>query len=150
MNLALSVTTIMSQNLLTIKGRDPVGKAKAIFDSYNVHHLPVVHFRTIKGILSKADLNHFLKGSVRGDNNGILEESRLRSWKVEEIMNEEVVTLTAENSISDALDIFKLNKVHCLPILENDQLIGILTPHDFILSLAKAKDNQHYRNFKVA
>lgn len=150
MNLSLPVTSIMSQNLITIEGRDPVGKAKAIFDNHNIHHLPVIGCKTIKGILSKVDLNHFLKGSVRGDHNGMLEESRLRSWKVEEIMTKEVQTLSSENSIGDALDIFKLNQIHCLPILENNVLVGILTPHDFILSLASAKDNQNNQTLKIA
>jgi len=149
MNIAASITTIMSTNLVTIAGRDPIGKAKAIFEEYNIHHLPVVNFKNIKGILSKVDLLHFLEGSVRGGGNGLLEETRLRSWKVEEIMNTAVTTLTTANSIADALDIFKLNKVHCLPILENEELVGILTPHDFILALAQEKEKQEYRNFKV-
>ena len=150
MNIAVSVTNIMSTNLVTIAGRDSIRKAKAIFEQHNIHHLPVINFKNIKGILSKVDLMHFLQGSVKGGGNGLLEETRLRSWKVEEIMSKEVVTLTTANSIADALDIFKLNKVHCLPILENEELVGILTPHDFILALANEKEKQQHRNFKVA
>ncbi|MEM6320277.1 MAG: CBS domain-containing protein [Bacteroidota bacterium] len=150
MNVAASITSIMSTNLVTVNCKDALGKAKAIFETHNIHHLPVMDFNTIKGILSKVDLLHFIEGSVRGRGNGLLEETRLRSWKVEEIMKEKLVTLTTAHTIADALDIFKLNQVHCLPILEEGKLVGILTPHDFILALASAKEKQQYRNYKVA
>ncbi|MEM1118988.1 MAG: CBS domain-containing protein [Bacteroidota bacterium] len=150
MNVAASITSIMSTNLVTVNCKDALGKAKAIFEAHNIHHLPVIDFKTIRGILSKVDLLHFIEGSVRGRGNGLLEETRLRSWKVEEIMNEKLVTLTTDHTIADALDIFKLNQVHCLPILNGENLVGILTPHDFILALANEKEKQQYRNFKVA
>lgn len=144
MNIDAPVSAIMSIDLKTLRGRDSIAKAKEIFDAYKIHHLPIIGFNTIKGILSKADLIYFLRGSIRGKGDGLLEETRLKSWTVEEIMVEEVVTLQKDAPIQNALEIFKENKVHCLCILDGQKLVGVLTPHDIILGLLKNSWNKAF------
>ena len=136
MDLTASVSTIMTTELKILQAEDPLEKAKELFEKHNIHHIPVVSFKKITGILSKTDLMHFLRGFTRSRGDELLEQTRLRAWKVNEIMNEKLITLTINNSIMDALKVFKLNKVHCIPVLEEEEeLVGIVTPHDIILKL---------------
>ena len=142
MNVLAPVSSIMSTDLKTLLIEDAVIKAKELFDGHNIHHIPIVGFKKIIGIISKSDLLHFLRGSGRGRGDEILEATRLRAWKVEELMNKEVFTLQQEDTIMRALDIFKNNQIHCIPILDNEELVGIVTPHDIILKVREEAMNQ--------
>lgn len=135
MNVLAPVSTIMSTDLKTLTPSEPVGKAKELFEKHPIHHIPVVGFKKIIGILSKTDLMYFLRGKIRGRGDELLEETRLRAWKVEEIMNANVVTLEKDDTIMKALDIFERNQIHCIPVLDGEILSGIVTPHDIILKV---------------
>ncbi len=132
MNALAPISTIMSTDLKTLHPDDAVEKAKAIFEANNIHHIPVVGFRKILGILSKTDLMHFLRGYVRSRGDELLENTRLKAWKVEEIMQEEVVYLDEDDTMMKALDIFRMNRIHAIPILRGEELVGTVTPHDII------------------
>jgi acetoin utilization protein AcuB len=135
MNILAPVSSIMSTDLVTLLSNEPLAKAKELFEKDNIHHIPVVGFKEIIGILSKSDLLHFMRGSIRGKGDQILEETRLNAWKVDEIMQKDVLTLQKTDTIINALDIFKNNRIHCIPILDGTTLVGIVTPHDVIMKV---------------
>ena len=62
MNTLAPVSSIMSTELITVNPKDPLIDVKNIFDQNNIHHVPVVRFKKIVGIVSKTDLMYFLKG----------------------------------------------------------------------------------------
>jgi CBS domain-containing protein len=47
-------------------------------------------------------------------------------------MTREVSVLQSDDTLGDALDLFKLNKFHAIPIVEGDLLVGIITPLDLL------------------
>lgn len=135
MDVLAPVSSIMSTSLTTLMQDEPLARAKELFEKENIHHIPVVGFRKIIGILSKSDLLHFMRGTIRGEGDEILERTRLRSWLVKEIMNEGVFCLQQKDTIIQALDIFKNNKIHCIPILDEESLVGIITPYDILMKV---------------
>lgn len=137
MNVLAPISTIMTANLTTLLPDEPLAKAKELFEKDNIHHIPVVGFQKIIGILSKTDLLHFMRGSIRGRGDELLEATRLRACSVGEIMNNDVFTLEKTATIFEALDVFKNNQIHCVPVLDGEVLVGILTPHDIILQVRK-------------
>lgn len=56
------------------------------------------------------------------------------------IMTTEVITARPEDNLSVAIDIFKQNKVHHLPIVEGNTLVGIITTYD-LFKFQDAKGN---------
>ena len=59
--------------------------------------------------------------------------------KIEDIMNIEVLTLKADNTISDAVKFFSDNKIGGAPIVDDEnRLLGILSEID-IIKLLKTK-----------
>ncbi|MCB0644425.1 MAG: CBS domain-containing protein, partial [Phaeodactylibacter sp.] len=55
MNLNAPVSTIMTTNLITVNPEDPIQKVNEIFEKNNIHHIPVVRYKDIVGIISKTD-----------------------------------------------------------------------------------------------
>jgi acetoin utilization protein AcuB len=140
MNLLSSVSTIMTKNPITISPEDSLQTAQEIFDKFKIHHIPIVYEGDLVGMLSKSDFSFFMRGFKNEEYDKILIDVKLQNYKVKSIMTEGLAKLEPEDRINVALDLFKLNMFHALPIVENNRLVGILTTLDIIKHLAE--DNQ--------
>jgi len=139
MNLLAPVSELMTKELLTVNPEDKLTAVKEIFDANRIHHIPVVRFRKIVGIISKTDLLYFMKGMGKGRQPDGLNEVRLVVTTVEEIMTTGLATLAPTDRINVALEVFRENILHAIPVVENEELVGILTTHDIITALADKK-----------
>ena len=134
MDLQAAISSIMSTDLKTAKASDPVAVVNEYFNEFRIHHVPVIDEENeVVGIISKSDFLYLLRGYTVSDVDTYLREAKLRSFKVEEIMSKDVVTLSASGSIKDAVGILSENRFRCLPILDdNNHLVGIVTPNDIL------------------
>ncbi len=134
MNIQTPVSDIMTRRLITASADDRLIKVKSLFDENNIHHIPVVdEIDQLLGIISKED---FLKLSyhVSLDTGGkSFSEKWYDNTTASEIMSKYPVSLDPEDTVGLAADIFMANKFHALPVVDNDQLVGIITTHDILL-----------------
>jgi len=128
----------MSTDLVTVNPEANLREVKEIFDTHTFHHLPVVHFRKIVGIVSRTDMDRFVGGLKKG--NGASE--LLETTRVEEIMTKGLGKLEPDDRINVALEIFSKNWFHALPVVQNDELVGIVTTQDIIRTLLNEKPKE--------
>lgn len=138
MNVFAPVSTIMVTDLVTINPEATLREVKEIFDSHSFHHIPVVNFRKIVGIVSRTDFDRFVGGLKR--NNESLDA--LDNTHVEEIMTKGLGKLEPDDRINVALEIFSKNWFHVLPVVQNDELVGIVTTQDIIRALLNEKPKE--------
>ena len=50
-----------------------------------------------------------------------------------DIMSSAPLHIESEDSIGLAADIFLANKIHSLPVIDDGELVGIVTSHDLLL-----------------
>ena len=128
----------MARQLITVEPTDPLRTVYEIFAKHNIHHLPVVKFKSLVGIVSKTDFDQFMhrlpKNKDAGDS--LIEKTRLDSWKVKDIMTEGLAKVDSKEPIRTALDLFRLNRFHALPVVDDDELVGMVTTFDIIDALA--------------
>ena len=62
MNIQAPVSSIMSTDLMVVQSDHKVVIVRDIMEINEIHHVPVVNFNKIVGLISKSDLLHFLKG----------------------------------------------------------------------------------------
>ncbi len=136
MNVLLPVKTIMTTKLITVNPKDKLTAVKEIFDKNKIHHVPVVRFREIVGMISKTDFLHFLRGFKRSDEDRFVDNARLRVYTAEDIMTTGLAKISPDERINVALDIFLENRFHAIPIVEKDELVGIVTTFDILKALA--------------
>lgn len=137
MNLLSPISTIMTQNPVTISPNETLQTAQEIFDKYKIHHIPVVFEGILVGMLSKSDFSFFLRSFNTDEYDKILMDVKLQNYKVKSIMTEGVAKLEPYQRINVALDIFNMNLFHALPVVENDRVVGIVTTLDIIRHLAR-------------
>lgn len=139
MNVLAPISTIMSTELITITPGESLIAVREVFEKHNIHHIPVVRYKEIIGLISKTDYLYFKHGCVGGIGEKEKETYQLNQWKAEEIMTSKLAKLESDDPIRTALDLFRLNRFHALPVLKEGDLVGIVTPHDIIEALANEK-----------
>ena len=136
MNVLAPVKTIMSTNLITVNEKDKLMVVKEHFDQHSIHHIPVVRYRELVGLISKTDFLFFLRGFQHSDEDRFVNEARLRAFRAEDLMTTKLAKLTPEDRINVALEIFMENRFHAIPIVAaENELVGILTPYDILKAL---------------
>jgi len=135
MNVIAPISTIMTSKLMTVSPDDSLMEVKEIFDHHKIHHIPVVRFKRIEGIVSKTDFLHFLHGFKSNDMDKFIDETRLRSWRAEEIMTKGLAKVESTDPIRTALEVFLVNRFHAIPVVDNDELVGIVTTFDIIKAI---------------
>ncbi len=141
MNLQDPITKHMTTEVKTLHSEDRLQAAKELFEDYGFHHIPVVDQGVLIGILSKTDYLYFLKHYDPYSNEKYLNQVRLKNYQVKEVMTRNVIALSSNSTLKEALEIFTENRIHAIPILNNNKLVGIITPHDLIFRLLHPNNN---------
>ncbi|MBK7873507.1 MAG: CBS domain-containing protein [Saprospiraceae bacterium] len=136
MNILAPVKTIMTTKLITVAPADKLKDVKEIFEKNPIHHIPVVRYKEIIGLISKTDFLYFMRGFNKNEEDRFVDEARLRAYTAEEIMTKGLAKLTPNDRISVALEIFLVNRFHAIPVVDNNELVGILTTFDIIKAIA--------------
>lgn len=135
MNFQSPVSEYMTKQVITVSAEDSLSTVKEIFDKFNIHHIPVLHIRKIEGIISKSDLLLFLRGFTNVEEDNLLDEARLRNYKAKDIMTTRMAKVESSDKMNVVLEVLKINRFHALPVVDNDELVGIITTHDIIAAL---------------
>ncbi len=135
MNFTEPVSTLMTRKLITVSPLDRMTAVKEIFDKHKVHHILVVRHTKLVGMISKTDYNQFVKCVDSSAPDKLVEDSRLHSYTVEEVMTKGLATLESSDRINVALQVFSENLFHAIPIVDNDEVVGIITTYDIIKGL---------------
>lgn len=121
------IKEIMTSEVYTVSPGDRLIKANDIFEEKGFHHLLVVENHELVGILSKTDLlNYFWKQA--GNNR----EVRNSEILIRDLMTPNPITIDSDDTIGLAADIFLSNKLHSLPVLDGDELVGVVTSYDLL------------------
>jgi len=129
---------IMHTNLITISPEASLIEAKDLIDSNNIDHLLVVNKEgKLIGILSDRDLKQNWASPANTLSTHELDYV-LEKILVKMIMVKTVVTITTETTIERAAQIMQSNNINSLPVMENDELVGIITGTDVMGVLLEA------------
>ena len=151
MNVFAPISSLMTdhKHLVTVNPDDTLEKVKEIFDTHKFHHIPVVNFREIVGIISKMDFEHFIGGSSLYGSKEKVDEARLKSMHAKDIMITHLGKVEPDDRINVALEIFTLNRFHALPVIKDGDLVGIITPFDILKKLADEKPAQPHMVYEA-
>lgn len=129
MNFTAPVSNFMSSKLITLVPGDTIGMAIDLFKQHHIHHILVVRHTKLVGILSTFDVN------LSAQNDGSFLQT-----KVEDVMTTGIATLSSTDRLNVAIQLFSENLFHAIPVVDNDEVVGILTTLDIMRALS-AEDN---------
>jgi CBS domain-containing protein len=147
----LTAREIMSSPVVTVEPSTPVRKIAAIFAEKGISAVPVVDsFGAPVGMVSDGDLI----GRAERDrmarrswwlgliyNEKLLKETSpeeaetIRERTAQEIMSTPVITMSPNNSVSEAAHLFSSYKIKRAPVVEDGRLIGMVSRADLVRAL---------------
>jgi CBS domain-containing protein len=121
----LRIEQYMSTDLLTVREDEPIDLVANLMDWHRIHHVPVEdNEHRLVGLVSHRPLLRFLAGDeARKDDEPI---------PVSRIMARDLVIVSPDTSTLEAIDTMRRHRVSCLPVVQDERLIGIVTEHDFM------------------
>ncbi|MGD6933646.1 MAG: CBS domain-containing protein [Candidatus Bathyarchaeia archaeon] len=121
-----SVKDIMTKNVITIDADKSVFEAAKLMADKSLGCLPVVIKGYPVGIITERDI-------VRR----IVAQRATWDTKLTEVMTKELITVDPDTSLREAARIMSKNKIRRLPVLKNNQLVGIVVASDFVRNVGK-------------
>lgn len=123
------VKDLMTRPVATVTPSTHIREALEMLDRHNIRHLPVLEQDRLVGFVTEGDLRETL--SFQSEDWQLKE--RL-DWAIFRVMNEEVIQLSPELPVADAIDLFLSSKATALPVIQppEGKLIGILSTVDIL------------------
>ena len=126
------VSDVMSKSPLVIEANEKIEVALGLMADNKIRHLPVIdQDENLQGIISDRDLlKSFanLKPWVTQDR---IEYGRSHH-PVREFMTATPEVITPDSSLLEAGSLMLEYKISCLPVVEGNKVVGIITESDFV------------------
>ncbi len=130
------VKEIMSRQVVTVSPNDTLQQALTRAMSHRIRHLPVVDEGRLVGIVSDRDLRDARPSSLLPAETS-LGPSLLDQSPVSRIMRTSVITAHPLDPIDEAARLLYEHRIGCLPVLQAQQLVGIVTETDVLRRLVE-------------
>lgn len=127
-----TVADLMVTNLVTLKEHDSLAKAKELMQERNIRNIPITDDEgRCVGMLTQREYLRYAFHLVSQFGTQLMSKKEQQT-PISHAMNKDILTISPETDLDMAAEFFIENKYGCLPVTQDDKLIGILTPVDFV------------------
>jgi CBS domain-containing protein len=120
------VKDLMTKNVATIDSYKTVFEAAELMSARGVGDLVVMEGKMPRGIVTERDF-------VRR----IVAKKKPLDIKISDIMSKPLITIDPDASLNEAARKMVNNKIRRLPVLKEDELVGIIAASDFARQISK-------------
>lgn len=125
------ISAIMSKDVITLNRTDDLETAERLFKRNKIRHIPVVSGKEIIGMLSLTDLLRISFADAIED-----EESAdiivYDMFTIGQIMTKNLISVAPSTTIREVAELLSKNEFHAIPVVDNGELMGIVTTTDLI------------------
>lgn len=124
------IKDLMSRHVIVASTHHKFSQVLEFFAKFHVHHIPVTENDEVLGIISAKDvIRHFYNYLKR--NNFCVDLAELdEEVPLSKIMTERPITIGPDESLDKAAELFTTKKFHCLPVVLDGKVNGIITTKD--------------------
>ena len=126
----LLVRDSMSREVVSVLPETTAAEALALCRERRIRHLPVLDGGRLVGIVSDRDLRSATP--VLGDPERV---SALQRIRTSEVMTRELATAHPDDPIESAANAMRARWIGCLPVVEDEEMVGIITSSDVMEAL---------------
>lgn len=126
------ISSIMTKNVITLNHTDDLETAERLFKSKKIRHIPVVSGTAIIGMLSYTDLLRISFADSIGDDEDSVDTTVYNMFTIEQVMAKNLTSIESSTTIKEVAEILAKKEFHALPVVDNGELVGIVTTTDLI------------------
>ena len=126
----LLVRDSMTREVVALSPQTTAAEALALCRERRIRHLPVLEGGQLVGIVSDRDLRSAAPALGDPERASALERIRLS-----DVMTRDVITAHPDDPVEEAANRMRERRIGCLPVVEDGELVGILTSSDVMEAL---------------
>lgn len=123
-----SIEAIMSTDLVTVPPSATLAEVRTLMQENRIHHLPVTEGKSLIGLVSLTNVLAATDSFLRDDRHRIHANEII----VTDAMVKDVATVDVNASLRQAALFLEKHKIGCLPVVDDGDLVGIITETDFV------------------
>jgi CBS domain-containing protein len=124
------ISKIMTKRVIRVHKNQSLQQVAKLIRDRPIRHVPVMSGKEIVGMLSKTDLEKIsFVNTIDGNKLTTLMYDVLT---IEQVMTKDVLTIQHKDTVYDAALLLSENEFHALPVMDEDELVGIVTTTDLI------------------
>ena len=136
----------MSTKVFTTTPGTPIESACKIMVRNGLRRIPIIGgeadiskaAKKLLGIVTSTDIIRFLNAKEFFDNlNSNAASEILEQTKLSEIMVKDAIVVEPEDSIGEICELFKISNIGGVPVVKDDDVIGIITERDILRAIKK-------------
>lgn len=125
----MAVKDFMTRKVIYISPETTISQAADLMREQDIHRLPVIENDRLVGLVTEGTIAE--ASPSKATSLSIYEMNYLlNKTKVKDVMIKDVVTVSQYASLEDAVYLMYRHKVGILPVVDNDQLYGVITDRD--------------------
>ena len=122
----------MTAHVITLNRSDDLETAERLFKSWKIRHIPVVNGKQIIGMLSYTDLLRISFADAVDENEYDVDTTVYNMFTIEQVMAKNLVSVASTATIKEVAELLAKKEFHALPVVDNNELVGIVTTTDLI------------------
>ena len=123
---------IMSKDPKSVQVGAKLSDVRQLLDDHAFHHVPVLDGTKVVGMVSHQDILRVAVGDPERMDKRELDVMLDYSLSLDEVMSADLVTVGPDQTVREAAEIFAEGRIHSLPVVEGDKLVGIVTSTDVV------------------
>lgn len=129
------VRSRMTSHVHTASPETTLAEALSLTRAHRIRHLPILENDRLVGIVTDRDLRLAMPPIWADEHDELMQA--LHTRRVGELMITDIVTVQPDTPVEDAAKLFYSHRIGCLPVLEEERLVGILTETDLLRAFAE-------------
>ncbi|RLF59450.1 MAG: hypothetical protein DRN27_02555 [Thermoplasmata archaeon] len=125
---------IMKEMIYTVSPDDRIIHARRQMIDADIARLPVVNNGMLIGIISDIDIVYALDKIKKGFPLG-KQKHQLEELLVNDVMSAPAITISSDKNVADAAKTMIDYHVGCLPVMQNNKILGVITRTDLIKTI---------------
>ncbi len=132
----MSVSDFMSTELITVSPETPIFDAIDLMKKHDIHRLPVLEQGKLVGLITEGIIQEAMPSKATSlsvyEVNYLLNKTTVR-----DVMIKKVETIAPDALLEDAISIMRSNNIGVLPVIDGEELKGIITNNDIFDAFLK-------------
>ncbi|MGJ8661094.1 MAG: CBS domain-containing protein [Bacteroidota bacterium] len=125
----------MTTNIFSVNRSQTLSEVNELLKEKHIRHVPVISGKKVVGMLSSTDIQKIsFINTVDGDD---LTSDMFEFLTIDQVMTKNLHTMQQEETIFEAAVLLSKMDFHAIPILNGEDLVGIVTSTDLLKYLVK-------------
>ncbi|MDG7049811.1 MAG: CBS domain-containing protein [Nitrososphaerota archaeon] len=128
------VHDVMKKNVISIDSSMSIQDAAKMMDDASIGAIVVLENGVVVGIITERDMTR-----------RVIAKGKPYTISVKEVMSSPVVVVNPDDSVWEAAQLMKTRRIHRMPAVQNNMLVGMITTSDIVKLCSIGSDSEMRR-----